>query len=189
MVRPLTGDVSSHELAGTQQQGTDGASMRVQIYVREFIRLTARHALGRFEGASQFTMEGESSLGGQRLGDVPEQFMELAHDGECVEHLAGDVRGLSPVLPAEGALRHPLASAKAVVYRTATKAALPEVRMDAAPEGRLQVGTGLPGRLGDREVGGSRERRCRAAERKALLAVGPECVVLARAGQCGPPCR
>lgn len=83
---------------------------------------------------------------------LDEQFVELAHDGECVEHLAGDVRGLLPVSAAEGALRHPLASAKAVVYRAATKAALPEVRMDAAPEGRLQVGTGLSGRLADREA-------------------------------------
>lgn len=133
--------------------------------------------------------------------------MELAHDGECVEHPAGHVGGLSPVSPAEGALRHPLARAKAVIYRTATKAALPEVRMDAAPEGRLQIGTGLPSRLGDREVGGSRERRRRTAERKATLAVGAESVVaigvvanarggvvgsrvgFARAGQCRPPGR
>lgn len=61
MVRPLTGDVSSHELAGTQKQGIDVASMRLQIYVREFIRLAARYALGRLEGASQLTVEGKSS--------------------------------------------------------------------------------------------------------------------------------
>lgn len=78
---------------------------------------------------------------------LDEQFVELAHDGECVEHLAGDVRGLLPVSAAEGALRHPLASAKAVVYHAATKAALPEVRVDGAPEGRLQVGQGCPAGL------------------------------------------
>jgi hypothetical protein len=88
----------------------------------------------------------------QRLGQIPEQLMELPHDREYLEHLLCGSRSPAPVLPAEGDLGDLLARAEAVVNAAAWKALLPEARVNAAAEVRFQIGTGMPGVFVDREV-------------------------------------
>jgi hypothetical protein len=63
------------------------------------------------------------AVDGVDLGEVPEQFVQHPHHREDVEHLRGGRRGLAPVPPAEGHLRHLLAGAEAVVGSAAGEAA------------------------------------------------------------------
>jgi hypothetical protein len=55
--------------------------------------------------------------------------------------------------------------------------------VNAAPEVRLQMGTGAPGWLVDGEIGRRRERRCDAAQPETAPAVGPEHVVRTLGGK------
>src|SRR6266540_3718986 len=85
--------------------------------------------------------------------------MELPHDREHPEHLLRGSRRAPPVLSAEGDLGDLLPRAEAIVDGATRKALLPEALMNPAAEVRLQIGTGLPGLLLDREVCRGREGR------------------------------
>jgi hypothetical protein len=93
------------------------------------------------------------------------------------------VRVAAPVPPAEGDLGDLLARAEAVIYGTAAEALPPEIGVNAAPEVRLQMGTGTPGRLVDREVGRRRERRCDTAQPETAPAISTEHVVRTLGGK------
>jgi hypothetical protein len=88
----------------------------------------------------------------QRFGQIPEQFMEVSHDREHLEHLLCSSRGPPPVPSAEGDLGDLLPGAEAVVNGAPPKALLPEACVNAAAEVRLQIGTSLPSVFRDREV-------------------------------------
>jgi hypothetical protein len=75
-----------------------------------------------------------------------------------------------------------LAGAEAVVYSATWETALSKIFMDAAPEVCSQMGTGMPGRLVDREIGRDGERRRYAAQPETAPAVGPQEAVPAAKG-------
>ena len=110
----------------------------------------------------------------ERLGQVPEQLVELAHDAEGREHRGRDLGIRPPVGSGEGLLGDPLSRAEAVVGGAAREPAVPQAGVDAAPEVRLQVRTRLPGGLVDREVRRGGEGGRDAAQPDAALAVGTE---------------
>lgn len=78
--------------------------------------------------------------------------MERPHDREYLEHLLRSVWRLTPVPSGKSNLRDFLSRAKAVVDGAATESLLPELRVNAAAEVRLEIGARLPGSLRDREV-------------------------------------
>jgi len=149
-----------------------------------FKTLAEGEALGLLECVAELPVERAGCGQRQRFAQVPQQLVELAHDREHPEHLRGDAGRRPPVLPAEGDLGDLLARAEAVVDGTARKAPLPEVRMNAAAEIRLQVRARLPGGLVDGEVRRGREGGRDAAQPDAALAVSPQ----ARAMSAGDGC-
>jgi hypothetical protein len=100
--------------------------------------------------------------------------MKLPHDREHREHLRCRLRVLAPVPPTEGDLGNLLARAKTVIRGATRETVAPESAMDATPEVCSQMGTGMPGRLVDREIGRRRERWRNAAQPETAPAVSPQ---------------
>ena len=130
--------------------------------------------LGLVERQGELTVERAGRWQAQRFGQVPEHLVELPHDREHLEHLLRRVRGQPPVLSAEGDLGDLLPRAEAVVHGATREALLPEAVVNAAAEVRLQMETGLPRVLVDREVRRGRERQCDTAQPEAALTVGSQ---------------
>ena len=76
-----------------------------------------------------------------------------------------------------------LARAEAVIHGAAAESVPSEIFVNTAPEAWLQMETGMPRRLVDREIGRSREPRCHTAQPETASAVSPERAVSAVAGQ------
>ena len=107
----------------------------------------------------------------QRLAEVPEQLVELPHDGKHSEHLPGQAWLPPPVPPAEGHLGDLLPRAEAVIDRAAREPLRPEAIVNGAAEVPPQVGACLPGALVDGEIGRGREGRRDTAQPEAAPAV------------------
>jgi hypothetical protein len=131
-------------------------------------RLRARACL--LDGGGMRSGRGQ----GRRLGEVPEDLVQLPHDRQDGEHLPRQLGELAPAAAAEGALGDVLARAEAVEHAAAGEAALAEPVVDAAPEVRLEVRAGDAGGLVDREVGRGGERGGDAAQTGAVRAVRTE---------------
>jgi len=113
----------------------------------------------------------------QRLGEIAEQFVQVPHDREDLEHLPGRRRGLTPVPAAEGDLGDLLTRTEAVVDGAAPEPLVAQPGVDAAGEVLLtEVGTGPAGALVDREVHRGREGGGDTAEREAVRTVGTKAV-------------
>jgi hypothetical protein len=141
-----------HELASAKQQRIDLAAVCRHVELDDGVGTGVGEAFGLLDRDAELLVERASGVKCQRLGQIPEQLMELPHDREHLEHLLRGVRGTAPVLSAIRDLGHLLPCAEAVVDGAPPKASLPELAMDAAAEVRLQVGTGLLGLFVDREV-------------------------------------
>lgn len=126
--------------------------MCCHVEFQESIGAALSEAVGLLQREAELTVERTGRLQRQRFGQIPEQLMEVPHDRKHLEHLFGGSRGLPPVLSAEGDLADLLPRAEAVVDGATLKTLLPEACVNAAAEVRLQIGTGLPGVLFDREV-------------------------------------
>jgi hypothetical protein len=100
--------------------------------------------------------------------------MQLPHDREHRKHLRCRLPVLAPVPPREGDLANLLAGAEAIIRGAPRETVLPEIVMDTAPEACSQMGTGMSGRLVDREIGRRRERRCYAAQPETAPAVSTQ---------------
>ncbi len=120
---------------------------------------------------------GAERLGGgerRRFGEVPEELVELTHDGERTEHLGGDPRRPPPVASGERLLRDLLARAEAVVDGAAGKARRSQPLVNGATEVAAEVRAGVARVLVEREVRRGRERGRHAAERDAARAIGAQ---------------
>jgi len=174
VVRLATWNLGPHHVACLQQHRIDPFPVRLDIQLQESVGGAARHGFGRRQRAAQLTVDGAGRCQGQRCSQVPQQLMKLPHDREHGKHLRGRLRVLVPVPPSEGDLGNLLAGAEAVIYGAAREPVPSEVVMDAAPEVCSQMGTGMPGRLVDREIGRRGERRCNAAQPETPAAVSPQ---------------
>lgn len=123
------------------------------VQFHEVVGAVVSEAFGFLQREVDFTMERAGRLQRQGFGEIPEQFMKVAHDREHREHLLCGTRGVPPVLSAEGDLGDLLSRAEAVVNGATAKALLPEACVNAAAEVRLQMRTSLSGVFGEREVG------------------------------------
>ena len=81
--------------------------------------------------------------------------MQLPHDREHLEHLLRGLRRLAPVPPAERDLGNLLARTETVIHGAPRETLPPELPVNATPEIWLQMGTGLPRGLVEREIGRS----------------------------------
>jgi hypothetical protein len=88
----------------------------------------------------------------QCVGQIPEKLVELPHDRKNFEHLVGGERRLPPIPSAEGDLGDLLPRAKAIIRGATSKTPRPEALVDTATEIRLQIRTGPPRGLVDREI-------------------------------------
>src|SRR6266536_1051714 len=167
-------EAGPHQLARAEQQRIDGSPVCRHVQLQERVGRQLGEAFGLLQGAAELAVERAGRLQAQRLGQVPEQLVELPHDRERLEHPRRGVRGTPPVLPAEGDLGDLLAGAEAVVGGAAWEAPLPETLMDAAAEVGLQVRTGLPGGLVDGEIRRGGEGRRDTAQPEAAFAVGSQ---------------
>lgn len=118
----------------------------------------------------------------QRFGQIPEQFMQIAHNREDRKHLLCRSWMLSPVSSAEGKLGDLLSGTEAVVNSAASKALLPELRVDAATKIRLQIGARLPGPFIDGEICRDREGWHNTTECKAALTVRSQVMAIPFSG-------
>jgi hypothetical protein len=148
----LVPDLGSHKFARAQQQGIHVSSVCSHVQFHESVGAIVSEAFGLLQREAKFAMEWVGGLQRQRFGQIPEQFMETAHDREDLEHLLGGLRGQPPVLSAEGDLGDLLPGAKAVVNGATPKTLRPEACVNTAAEVRLQIGTSLPGVFIDRKV-------------------------------------
>src|SRR6266542_3353692 len=167
-------EAGPHQLARAEQQRIDGSPVCRHVQLQERVRRQLGEAFGLLQGAAELAVERAGRLQAQRLGQVPEQLVELPHDRERLEHPRRGVRGTPPVLPAEGDLGDLLAGAEAVVGGAAWEAPLPETLMDAAAEVGLQIRAGLPGGLVDGEIRRGGEGRRDTAQPEAAFAVGSQ---------------
>jgi hypothetical protein len=173
----------THKLARGEQQGIDLRPVPFGIQLQKSLSRAACHGFRRRERAAQLTVDRAGGWQAQRGDQVPEQLMKLPHNGEHLVHLLCGLRAAAPVPPAESDLGNLLARAEAVIHVAAAEPAPSEIFVNTAPEGELQMGTGTPRRLVDREVGRSREPRCHAAQPETASAVSPERAVSAVAGR------
>jgi hypothetical protein len=161
-------------LAGLGEQRVDPIPVGVDVEGEQFLRGAVGESSRLRQCPSEVVAQRTGRGQGQRLGQIPEQFVQRAHHRERVEHPARGRRVGPPVPPAEGDLGDLLAGAEAVEHRTAGEATLAQVAMDAAAGVRPQVRAGLPGGLVEGEVGGGGEGRRDAADAEAARAVGPQ---------------
>ena len=183
VVQLATRNLGSYQLACLQQHRIDPFAVRLDIQLQESVNWAARHGFGRRQRPAQLIVDGACRCQGQRCHQVPQQLMKLPHDRERRKHLRRRLRVLAPVPPSEGDLGNLLAGAEAVIHGATRETVLPEVVMYAAPEVCSQVGTGMPGRLVDREIGRRGERRCNAAQPETSPAVSPQDAVPATQGR------
>jgi len=183
VVRLLARYLGPRQLARAEQQGVDLRPVPPGVQFQERVSRAVGHRPRRRQRVTQLGVDGAGWPQRQRRGQVPQQLMKLPHDREHLVHLGCGPRLLAPVPPAEGDLGDLLARAEAVIHGTAAETPPPEAGVDAAAEVGLQMGTGLPGRLVDREIGRSRESRRDTAQPEAAPAVGPERALPATGGK------
>jgi hypothetical protein len=155
VVRFLARHLGPYKFAGAEQQRIDLFPVPCGVQPEQSVSGAARHGFGRFEREAQLAMNGLRRLQGQRRGHVPQQLMKLPHHREHLMHLRRGLRVLAPVPSGEGDLGHLLARPEAVIRGATGKAFLSEIVVNAAPKVRLEMGTGMPRRLVDREIGRS----------------------------------
>jgi hypothetical protein len=181
-VQLVARNLGTHKFARAEQQSADLSSVTFDIGVQENVSWAVRHGSRRAEREPQFTVDGMGRLHRQRCGQIPQQFVKLPHDREDLAHLLCGSRGLAPIPTAERDLGNLLARAEAVIHGAAWKAVPPEIFVNAASKVWLQIGTGMPGGLVNREIGRDGERRCDTAQPKTAFAVSPESAVPAVQG-------
>jgi hypothetical protein len=175
MVAPLAaGKGSTHQFAGLLQQWVDAGAKRRHVGVHESIWTAAGEPVNPDQRVAELVVDRASGRHAQRFGQVPEQLVQLPHDGEYREHLCGGMGCFSPVAPAEGDLGDLLPCTEAVKDCAARKPPVTQKRVDATAEVRSQVQARLPGLLVDREVRRRSERQRNAAQSEAACAVGLE---------------
>src|SRR2546429_671743 len=101
------------QLARAEQQGIDSSLMCHHVQFRESAGILLSEAFGLVEGAAEVAMDRAGRRQRQRLAEVPEQLVELPHDGKHSEHLPGQAWLPPPVPPAEGHLSDLLPRAEA----------------------------------------------------------------------------
>jgi hypothetical protein len=183
-----------HQFTHPAQQAVDPSPVRCHVHLHKRTGTVAGEAFCLLERETELTMQRAGRSQRQCLSQVPQQFMELPHDREHLEHLLGDSRRLAPVLPAEGGLCDLLPRAEAVVNGTPPEPLWPEAIVNGTAEVLSQVRAGPPGVLVDGEVRRDREGRHDTAQPEAALTVstqtqtmvaGHGCCGLARMGQGG----
>ena len=126
--------------------------MCCHIQFHESIWAVVSEAFGLFQREAEFIVKRVGRLQRQRFGQIPEQFMEIPHDREHLEHLLCGSRDAPPIMSAEGDLGDLLPGTEAVVNGATSKALLPEMGVNAAAKVSLHIRTGLPGIFIDREI-------------------------------------
>ena len=158
-----------------QQQLVDLVAVGGHVQPGEGLGGQRRERLGLLERRAQLGVDRAGLRQGERLGEVPEQLVQLAHDREDLEHRGGrcPARCASPGPPKvswETFWPAPKQSYTVQPWKPRPRRS----RVDSAAEVLLEVGAGLPGRLVDREVGGRREGEGDTAQAEAVAAVGDE---------------
>ncbi len=166
--------VGPHERAHAREQFVDALSDGGHVEREQRLRFASRHPLEIVAGSSELPEQGPLDRPLAGLREIPEQLVQLSHDGESVVHRLRGARRPPPVDPAERHLRHPLACAEAVERGTAAEPVRSQPSVDAAAEVGPQVPARLAGRLVERKVGRPRERCGDAAQTEAVGAVGPQ---------------
>ena len=90
--------LASNELARAQQQGVHVTPVSAVVQVHERVGTLRSQTLDLLEHQLQLDVERPSWPQRQRLAEVPEQFVEVAHDPEHLEHLRSQARRPAPVL-------------------------------------------------------------------------------------------
>ena len=162
------------ELARLEEQSVHRRPVGLDVERREGVGIGPGESFGLVDGGAEGGLKAPGRLQGRRLGQVPEQLMELAHDRERSEHPGRCSRGALPVRPAEGDLGDFLSRAEAVVCGAPGEPTRTEAVVNDAAEGRVEVRARRSGVLVDGEVGGDREGRSDTAEAEAPGAVGEQ---------------
>src|SRR5665647_3680683 len=98
------------------------------VQLDEGIRAQVAEMFGLVPGKGELTVYRAGRLQRPRLADVPQELMQVPHDGEHLKHLRCAFRCPPPVLTAESDLGDLLPCAETVVDRAAPKALLPQTR-------------------------------------------------------------
>jgi len=77
-------DLGSHEFAAPQKEGIDVSSMRRHVHVQQSISIVVGQSFGFIERESDLTVQQASRLHRQHVGEIPQQFMQVAHDGNTL---------------------------------------------------------------------------------------------------------
>jgi hypothetical protein len=172
---PMVGDRMpqrcAHEVADAPEQRADLEPIAGRVEARELISSGLSVAFGPIAGIVDVETKYAPRHQGLCLGQVPEQLVELTHDGEYVEHRRRSLRIASPVLPTEGHLGDLLTGAKAVEHDAALETSRSELLVDAATGVWQQIQAGSSGRLIDGEVGRRCKRRRNTAQPNAPTAI------------------
>ncbi|GAB1694266.1 hypothetical protein KRM28CT15_60690 [Krasilnikovia sp. M28-CT-15] len=160
--------------AGPLQQRVDPSPVGVDVQRGQLVGAQFGEPAGLGEGVAEPVVLSRRAGQAHRLGEQPEQLVQLAHDGQRREHRPGQLRLSAPVPSAERDLGDLLARAEAVEHHAPAEAAFPQVVVDAAAEVAAQVGAGPSGGLVDGEVRRLRERGRDTAQAGATRTVGAQ---------------
>ena len=86
------GDPGAGQLAGRPQQGVDPAPERRHVQRQQVRRAGRGEPLDLVAGPAELVVQRAGGVQRERLGQVPEQLVQLAHHRERGEHRLGQLR-------------------------------------------------------------------------------------------------